>query len=79
MSSGTYKENNLQCTKPDIRFSRRGKATRKFVARASVDPFREILAVETDAEKRKLIEKLLMEAESELAAEEEKDREQKAG
>ena len=52
---------------------------RKFVARASVDHFREILAVETDAEKRKLIEKLLMEAESELAAEEEKDREQKAG
>jgi hypothetical protein len=37
------------------------------------------LAVETDAEKRKLIEHLLAEQEAELAAEEQKDRGQKAG
>ena len=52
---------------------------RKFVARANVVHYREILAVETDGEKRKLVEKLLAEAEAELAATKEKDREQKAG
>ena len=52
---------------------------RKFVARLNIDHYREILAVETDGGKRKLIEKLLAEAEAELAAAREKDREQKAG
>ena len=42
-----------------------------------IDHYREILAVETDGQKRKLIEKLLAEAEAELAAAKEKDREQK--
>ena len=51
---------------------------RKFVAHLNIDHYHEILAVETDGEKRKLIEKLLAEAEGELAAAREKDREQKA-
>jgi hypothetical protein len=51
---------------------------RKFVAGLNIDHYREILAVETDGEKRKLIEKLLADAEAELAAAKEKDREQKA-
>jgi len=50
---------------------------RKFVAGLNIDNYREILAVETDREKRKLIEKLLAEAEAELAAAKEKDRDQK--
>ena len=41
---------------------------RKFVARLNIDHYREILAVETDGEKRKLIKKLLADAESKLAA-----------
>jgi len=51
---------------------------RKFVTHLNIDHYREILAVETDEEKRKLIEKLLADAEAELAAAKEKDREQKA-
>jgi hypothetical protein len=51
---------------------------RKFVAGLNIDHYREILAVETDEEKRKLVEKLLAEAEAELAAAKDKDREQKA-
>jgi hypothetical protein len=50
---------------------------RKFVAGLNIDHYGEILAVETDGEKRKLIEKLLAEAEVELAAAKEKDRQQK--
>ena len=52
---------------------------RKFVARLNIDHYREMLAVETDAQKRKLIEKLLADAEAELTAAKAKDGEQKAG
>jgi len=52
---------------------------RKFVARLNIDHYREILAVETDGEKRKLIKELLADAEAELAAAKAKDGEQKTG
>jgi hypothetical protein len=52
---------------------------RKFVARLNIEHYHNLLAVETDGAKRKLIEKLLADAEAELAAEKEKDREQKTG
>jgi hypothetical protein len=51
---------------------------RKFVARQNIDHYRQMLAVETDQEKRRLIEQLLAEEEAELAAAKEKDREQKS-
>ena len=51
----------------------------KFVARLNINHYREILVVETDEERRKLVEKLLADAEAELAAAKQKDREQKAG
>jgi len=51
---------------------------RKFVARLNVDHYRQMLAAETDVEKRKLIQKLLAEAEAELADAKQKMHDQKA-
>jgi hypothetical protein len=50
----------------------------KFVAQLNVDHCRDMLAVETDEKKRKLIEQLLAEEEAKLAAEKQKSKEQKA-
>ena len=52
---------------------------REFVARVNIDHYREILAVETNEEKRKLIEQLLAQEEAELEAAKQKHRDQKAG
>jgi phage terminase Nu1 subunit (DNA packaging protein) len=49
---------------------------RKFVARLNIDHYRELLAAETDENKRKLIEQLLAVEEAELAAAKQKDQEQ---
>jgi hypothetical protein len=54
------------------------KQMRRFVARLNIDHYRQILAVETDEEKRKLIEQLLTDEEAELKAAKHKDQEQKA-
>jgi phage terminase Nu1 subunit (DNA packaging protein) len=74
-----HQEIALQSSQPDISFFSSGNGTmRKFVAHLNIDHYREILAVETDGEKRKVIEKLLADAEAELTAAKEKDRQQKA-
>jgi hypothetical protein len=52
---------------------------RKFVARLNIDHYRDLLAVELDIEKRKLIEQLLAEEEAELEAAKLKDRDERAG
>ena len=52
---------------------------RKFVARLNIDHYRDLLAVELDIEKRKLIEQLLAEEEAELEAARLKDRDERAG
>jgi len=57
----------------------RGQRMRKFVARLNIDHYRDLLAVELDIEKRKLIEQLLAEEEAELEAARLKDRDERAG
>jgi CheY-like chemotaxis protein len=52
---------------------------RKFVARLNVDHYRKILAVETNEEKRKLIEELLAKEEAELEAAKQKDGDRRTG
>jgi hypothetical protein len=49
----------------------------RFVAQLNIDHYREMLAEETDANKRKLLEQLLAEEEAKLAAEKQKSKEQK--
>ena len=56
-----------------------GKRMRKFVARLNIDHYRDLLAVEADIEKRKLLEQLLAHEEAELEAEKQKDRGKRAG
>jgi len=51
----------------------------KFVAQLNVNHYREMLAVETDVTKRKLIEQLLAREEAKLAAEKQKSKQQKIG
>jgi hypothetical protein len=50
----------------------------RFVAQLNIDHYREMLAAESDANKRKLLEQLLAEEEVKLAAEKQKSKEQKA-
>jgi len=49
----------------------------KFVAQLNIDHYRDMLAVETDEKKRKLIEQLLAEEEAKLAAEKQKAKNKK--